>query len=78
MRTRQVPPVLPSRTAIQQYLQSRNRLLILVKPQFFSIDIVCTGINWGAVMHKQLIYSLIVTYLQGETLHRNVFVFLAF
>ncbi|KAM0862293.1 hypothetical protein ACQ4PT_045355 [Festuca glaucescens] len=29
MRTRQVPPVLPSRTAIQQYLQSRNRLLIL-------------------------------------------------
>uniref|UniRef100_A0A452ZKB5 Uncharacterized protein n=2 Tax=Aegilops tauschii subsp. strangulata TaxID=200361 RepID=A0A452ZKB5_AEGTS len=29
MRTRQVPPDLPSRTAIQQYLQSKNRLLIL-------------------------------------------------
>ncbi|KAJ1263682.1 hypothetical protein BS78_09G204700 [Paspalum vaginatum] len=29
LRTRQVPPSLPSQTAIQQYLRSKNRLLIL-------------------------------------------------
>ncbi|RLN29419.1 alpha,alpha-trehalose-phosphate synthase [Panicum miliaceum] len=29
LRTRQVPPGLPSQTAIQQYLRSKNRLLIL-------------------------------------------------
>jgi hypothetical protein len=30
LRTRQVPPGLPSQTAIQQYMRSKNRLLILV------------------------------------------------
>ncbi|XP_073006607.1 alpha,alpha-trehalose-phosphate synthase [UDP-forming] 1-like isoform X2 [Typha latifolia] len=29
LRTRQVPPLLPSETAIERYLQSKNRLLIL-------------------------------------------------
>ncbi|XP_072966589.1 alpha,alpha-trehalose-phosphate synthase [UDP-forming] 1-like [Typha angustifolia] len=29
LRTRQVPPILPSQTAIERYLQSKNRLLIL-------------------------------------------------
>jgi hypothetical protein len=44
LRTRQVPPGLPSQTAIQQYLRSKNRLLILVIPYFvfhtIIIDIV--------------------------------------
>ena len=35
LRTRQVPPDLPSQAAIQQYLHSKNRLLILVLPYFF-------------------------------------------
>lgn len=31
LRTRQVPPPLPNSEAIQRYLESNNRLLILVR-----------------------------------------------
>ncbi|CAA6665699.1 unnamed protein product [Spirodela intermedia] len=31
LRTRQVPPFLPTKIAVERYLQSRNRLLILIK-----------------------------------------------
>lgn len=30
IRTRQVPPLLPSQTAVEQYMHAKNRLLILV------------------------------------------------
>jgi hypothetical protein len=49
MRTRQVPPNLPSQTTIQHYMRSKSRLLILVTIFFLPLDIceevIRSGIN---------------------------------
>jgi hypothetical protein len=49
MRTRQVPPNLPSQTTIQHYMRSKNRLIILVII-FFLLPLD----NYWEVIHSRI------------------------